>query len=111
MKNMNFKQWLSEQGPIKQVLSQQDKNLNAEIEKAIINLDAKGGESAKAMGPATKANIIMPDLLRNQAVKKAVQEKIKQSTETEIKIKDEEAKRKAQMAQKTTGTPATVKTI
>ena len=111
MKNLNFKQWLSEQGTIKQVLSPEDKILNAEIEKAIISTNAKGGESAKAMAPSVKANIITPSLLSNPAVKKAVQEKIKKSTETEIKIKDEEAKRKAQMAQKTAGGPATIKTI
>lgn len=111
MNNLNFKQWLTEQGVTKHIDTPEDKILNAEIEKEIITQKAKGGTSAQTMAPNTLAKIITPNLLRNQQVQKAIKDKLNKDTANEIarkKLADEEAAKKSA----TSGAkPATVKTI
>ena len=110
MSNLNFKQWLTEQQLSKQVVTPQDKVLNAEIEKAIINAKAKGGDSATTMAPAVLANIITPDLLRNQQVQKAIKEKLRQDTASKIDMKNKESQKTAQTTATATAKPLAVKT-
>lgn len=111
MQQLKFKNWLLEQQSAKQVVTPQDKILNAEIEKAIITAKAKGGTAADTMAPNVLANIVTPDLLRNQQVQKAIKDKLKIDTTKAIDLKKKEAERQAKTTQTASITPATVKSV